>query len=370
MVNVHDAELVHVGCDAVELAFVTAESTSVQVQIGDRVVESSGLFHVVRVEGLEPETGYLLRVAGVEPSDELPAAITTLSRPTGTRLTTIAVVNDVHFGETVCGELAPEHDVQPVFRAEPGDPPYPEVMNAAVVDEILRREPQAVIANGDLTDHGSSGDYQRFLDVYGGAFGDRLHHVRGNHDGMEGDALASGNAPSKIALDGVTLAIIDTVVPGAAGGHIDDATIEFLRELGASASQPVLVFGHHPTFDPVWDEGREQPFNLSRADTERLVGVLDEHPAFSALYGGHTHRNLVRRSPSRHVPLVEVAAVKEYPGAWAEVTVYEGGYTHVVHRVGEARAMAWAEKTSHMVFGLHRGYARGSLTDRCFSRGW
>jgi hypothetical protein len=32
--------------------------------------------------------------------------------------------------------------------------------------------------------------------------------------------------------------------------------------------------------------------------------------------------------------------------------------------------MEWAEKTSHMVFGLHRAYARGSLADRGFVLTW
>jgi len=369
-VTIRDAELVHVGCDATELAFVTDDSATVGVEVGDRRVESTGAYHVVRIGGLQPKTVYAVRVEGAEPSDVLPASITTPARPPGGRLATIAVVNDVHFGETVCGEFGPEHDVQPVFRAEPGDPPYPEVMNAAVVADVLAVEPDVVIANGDLTDHGSVDDYRRFLEVYGSAFGERLHHVRGNHDAMEDDALATNDAPFTVTLGGVTLAVVDTVIPREAGGRVTDTTFEFLRELGTASSQPVIVFGHHPTYDPGWDEGRERPFNLGLDDTQRLARVLDDAPAFAGYYSGHTHRNLVRRSPQRNVPLVEVGAVKEYPGAWAELTIYDGGYTYVVHRVGEHRAMAWAEKTSHMVFGLHRAYARGSLADRGFVLTW
>ena len=35
--------------------------------------------------------------------------------------------------------------------------------------------------------------------------------------------------------------------------------------------------------------------------------------------------------------MVEVACVKDYPGAWAEYRVYDGGYTQIVRRIGVAR---------------------------------
>ncbi|MFN8034629.1 MAG: metallophosphoesterase [Acidimicrobiia bacterium] len=368
--GVQDAELVHAGWDSVEIAFVSDPASAVRVAVGDREVVSTGTYHVVRVDGLEPSHEYPLRVEGAEPSEQLPSAVRTLARPRGALLARVAVVNDVHFGETVCGELGPEHDVQPVFRVEPGDAPYPEIMNAAVVADIARLGPDAVVANGDLTDHGAEADYARFLEVYRGAVGDRLHHVGGNHDVLGPGTFASAPAPYRVTLDGVVLAVADTTVAGEAGGRLTGETAEFLVAL-ADAAPHVLVFGHHPTYDPHWDDGRERPFNLARDDTRRLVELLDHRSAALAGYfSGHTHRNLVRHTPDRGVPLVEVAAVKEYPGAWAELTVFEGGYTYVVHRVGEPAAMAWAEKTSHMIFGMHRAYARGTLADRCFSRPW
>ena len=53
----------------------------------------------------------------------------------GERLATFATVNDVHFGETVCGVLE-SYDDGPTFSTEPGDDPYPEVMNRAVIADI------------------------------------------------------------------------------------------------------------------------------------------------------------------------------------------------------------------------------------------
>ncbi|MET0805307.1 MAG: hypothetical protein ABW009_15570, partial [Acidimicrobiales bacterium] len=50
----------------------------------------------------------------------------------GERLATVATVNDVHFGETICGILE-SYDDGPTFSSEPGDDPYPEVMNRSVI---------------------------------------------------------------------------------------------------------------------------------------------------------------------------------------------------------------------------------------------
>src|SRR3954471_24218333 len=75
-------------------------------------------------EGLEPDTAYEL--------DGF--AFRTLPRA-GERLATFATVNDVHFGETECGVIE-GMDLGPIHRAEPGEEPYPEVMNRGAVADI------------------------------------------------------------------------------------------------------------------------------------------------------------------------------------------------------------------------------------------
>ena len=45
-----------------------------------------------------------------------------------------------------------------------------------------RIDPDAVVVKGDLTSGGTQDEYDRFLEFYGPAFGDRLLHVRGNHE--------------------------------------------------------------------------------------------------------------------------------------------------------------------------------------------
>ena len=58
----------------------------------------------------------------------------TLDRPPGERLATVATMNDVHFGETACG-VVEGTDIGPVLRSEPGEEPYPQLMNEAAVAE-------------------------------------------------------------------------------------------------------------------------------------------------------------------------------------------------------------------------------------------
>jgi hypothetical protein len=60
-----------------------------------------------------------------------------------------------------------------------------------------------------------------------------------------------------------------------------------------------------------------------------------------------------------------VAAVKDFPGAWAEYRVYEGGILQIFRRISAPEALAWSEKTRDMYGGLYQDYAFGELTDRC-----
>jgi 3',5'-cyclic-AMP phosphodiesterase len=64
-------------------------------------------------------------------------------------------------------------------------------MSRAAVTEIAAIDPAAVVVKGDLTASGQVGEYDAFLQCYSGFFGDRLMHVRGNHDAFSGRRFAS-----------------------------------------------------------------------------------------------------------------------------------------------------------------------------------
>jgi Icc protein len=315
-----------------------------------------------RYDGLNPDTDYVFD--GV--------AVRTLPRPGGERLATVATANDVHFGETECGMME-GIELGPVLRSLPGEPPYPVIMNSGVIAEMAAldggRGPDAVVVKGDLTADGTDEQYRDFLDHYVAAFGDRLHHVRGNHDAYRGQQYAA-DAPLEVTLPGVTLAVLDTTIPFQTTGQVPAAQLEWLDELGARADRagrPVLVFGHHHAWDPSSATRSVGYFGISPDDSERLVAVFARRAALVGYFAGHTHRNRVRHfAATGPVPWVEVACVKDFPGAWAEYRVFDGGILQVHRRVSTPDGLAWTERTRAMFGGLYPSYSFGEVPDRCF----
>lgn len=362
---IHDAELFTVADDEIVVTFRTDDAREVATRVGDQSCVTNGTIHYARVAGLEPATTYPLQVDGAEPGPTLPSAVTTLSRPGGKRLATIATANDVHFGETECGLLGTPEEIGPVFTAAPGEEPYPEVMNRGAIDSIARLDPDAVVVKGDLTDKGSDDEYDAFLRAYT-RLGERMHHVRGNHDAMISEAIAA-TGPFAVDLPGVMLAVLDTVRPGTERGRISRAQLEWLDALAAESATPVLVFGHHHPWDPSSDERSDEYFGINPDDSEALCAVIARRESIAGYFAGHTHRTRTRHfAQARDVPIVEIACVKDYPGAWAEYRIYEQGYTQVTRRIEAPDALTWTEKTRGMFAGLYRDYALGEISDRCF----
>lgn len=315
---------------------------------------------VRRYEGLEPAVEHDLD--GV--------TVRTLDHPGGELLCTIATVNDVHFGETECGRVEGHEDtVGPILTARPDEPPYPLTMNRAAIAEISELAPHAVLVKGDLTTNGTDEEYAAFLDHYEPAFGDRLHHVRGNHDAYEGQTYADTPCQA-VHLPGVTVALLDTTVPYKSSGGLDPDQLEWLDDLADAAERdglPVLVFGHHHCWDPSSNSRPDDYFGIHPDDSEALVAVAARRPNILGYFAGHTHRNRVRRfAETGAMPWAEVACVKDFPGTWAEYRVYEGGIVQLHHRISSPEALDWTDRTRAMFLGQYADYAFGSLGDRCF----
>ena len=363
------AELMSVGHDEVVVTFTTDEPIAVTTNVGDRAVVTEGVHHVARVRDLAPDTLYGLSVDGVEPDRWLPPDVRTLARPPGELLATIATANDVHFGETECGRTGdPTTDaIGPILRVEPGDEPYPEVMGRAAVAEIAALDPDAVVVKGDLTDTGKPEEYQAFLDVYG-ALGSRMHHVRGNHDTIHDPELAVCDTPYVVELDGVAVAVLDTSTPWVEGGSLPASQREWLDDLAAGSAVPVMVFGHHPAWDVEATYHVDPRYVIGRDDTVALLDLFARRERLAGYFAGHTHANRARRpAAGNHRPMVEVACGKDYPGAWAEYRVYEGGYTQVMRRIAAPDALEWSERCRHMIQGIYRDLVLGAVEDRCFT---
>jgi 3',5'-cyclic-AMP phosphodiesterase len=323
------------------------------------VSDDEAVFHdgtqVHRHEGLTPDTVHELR--GV--------SFRTLPAP-GELLCRFATVNDVHFGETEAGIISGVET--PVFRAPVGAPPYPETMNAGAIAEMQAIDPAVVLVKGDLTSEGTREEYGQFLEFYGDAFGDRLRHIRGNHDAYMGQDFMP-DEPVRVDLPGVRLLMIDTTVPHRASGGLDPEQLTWLDDNASGSDVPVLVFGHHHPWSPDYSRRSTDYFGIDPDSSEALVEVVARRREIVGYFAGHTHRNRVRRfTATGALPWVEVACVKDFPGSWAEYRVFEGGILQIHRRISNPEALEWSE-TCRGLYGEacdYPTYAMGELADRCF----
>jgi len=370
MASPRHAELTSVGPDEIVVTFSTDGDDAVVTRIGADDHTTRGPHHVVRATGLEPGTEYEIAVEGAPHGTWLPAATRTLDRPPGALVASFATANDVHFGETRCGITGfPEVDAAgPILMADPGDDPYPEVMNRAVVADLEALDADAIVVKGDLTDRGSEEEYAAFLATYG-VLGERMFHVRGNHDAMIDPTMAIEDAPYTVDLEGVTLAVLDTVNPGTDAGRLVAEQVRWLDDLAEERSGAVIVLGHHHCWNVDGGSRAGEYFGIQPDDSEALVATFARHDNLVAYSAGHTHTNRVRRFAATGArPFGEVASTKEFPGAWAEYRVYEGGFTQVMRRVTEPAAFTWAQKTRALIQGVYTDLVFGGLEHRCFTQ--
>jgi 3',5'-cyclic-AMP phosphodiesterase len=323
------------------------------------VADDEAVFHdgtTVHVHrDLTPDTDHELR--GV--------AFRTLPAP-GEQLCRFATVNDVHFGETEAGIISGLET--PVMRAAEGEAPYPETMNRAAVAEIAAIDPAVVLVKGDLTSEGTREEYDQFLECYEGTLGDRLRHIRGNHDAYLGQDFMPAD-PVRVDLPGVRLLMINTTVPRQAGGGVEADQLTWLDDNATGADVPVLVFGHHHPWSPDSAKRSENYFGIDPDSSEALVEVVARRPEIAGYFAGHTHRNRVRHfSATGDLPWVEVACVKDFPGSWAEYRVFDGGVLQIHRRISSPEALAWSESCRRLYEGLidYPSYALGPLSERCF----
>ncbi|WP_228819368.1 metallophosphoesterase [Nocardia transvalensis] len=360
-------------------------------------------FHYAEVGGLEPGRTYRFEAwsDGVRAvpalnwatrmpgSPECVGTFTTLTPPPGRLLRTLALGNDVHFGEEVSGLIAA--GLPPGVRQEPGLPPYPELMLEALLDDLRRPDRGAdhLILAGDLTAEATpdqSEGVRRHLDSWGAA-GRDWFAARGNHDrphvGAEyascptvadadhhdcwGESFIPRGALTEHRVGGLRLLGLDTTELDAVGGSIDRDQFDHLRQLlTADPDRPTLVFGHHPiTFDSAVSNIAGPTFVLNRTDANQLQSLYQSTPGVFLHHSGHTHRNRrTRPDIPLSVEFLEVAAVKEYPGGYTLLRLYEGGYMATFYKTRTPNSRRWSTRTRAEYFGLLPEYTLGTHTDR------
>ena len=85
---------------------------------------------------------------------------------------------------------------------------------------------------------------------------------------------------------------LDTLVPGAGGGVMDEERVRWLdAKLGEAPGRPTLIFMHHPPFRTGIDRMDRQGL----ANAEAMGNVIAQHSAIEGIVCGHLHRPIHTR---------------------------------------------------------------------------
>ncbi|MGZ4436993.1 MAG: metallophosphoesterase [Nocardioidaceae bacterium] len=381
-------------------------------------------YHYVEVRGLRPGTTYYWRAesngvpavpAVVPRTDPLggsaPPVFTTLVPPPGREIGRVAWLNDLHFGEQVAGlaysnSALPGGGLPPGFPVDPQDP-YWRFMGQGAVREARARGCDLLLANGDLSNESEPvalTECRRTLDAFGRLGGTdfvrpgddpRYFVTRGNHDRWHGGAPHTSCEKRPGGLydcfdDGFregfvkgtqhfSVAVGDDRAryrfvgldsnDGATTGVLRRGEMDYLAGELARGDITIPLF-HHPASATAARTGLLGPvgYGLDTADATAFRQLLGRHDNVGGVYAGHTHRNnRTTNSETGTVPYFEGGAVKEYPGGYTVVRLFEGGYLASFWKTSTPEARAWSERSRGEYLGLSPSYQLGSLSDRSWT---
>ncbi|MEJ8278026.1 metallophosphoesterase [Pseudonocardia spirodelae] len=137
-------------------------------------------------------------------------------------MTVVAQLSDLHLGGGAVGGRA---------------------ARAVAAVRALDPAPDVVLVTGDLADDGDPAAYAAAAALLDGL--DALH-VPGNHDDRDAMTAALGPVGDRLhRTGGLTLALLDTLVPGAGHGELSATAVDLLAEAVRDPA-PLLVALHHP----------------------------------------------------------------------------------------------------------------------------
>ncbi|RJO72329.1 phosphohydrolase [Nocardia panacis] len=351
-------------------------------------------YHFVEVNGLEPGRTYrfearsrgiratpaLNLITGAPGTPESCGEFTTLTPPPGRLLHTIALANDVHFGEEVSGVII--NGLPPGFRQDM--PPYPQAMLSALLSDLPTRGVEKLLLAGDLTAEAAP-DQVRGVRAALDGWGHEYLVTRGNHDRPHvgedyrgcpsiddhhdcwGESFLPRQQLTENRLGELRIIGLDTSELDGSGGSIDRPQLAHLSELlRADPDRPTLVFGHHPvTTESGLTNTGGPAFVLNGPDGAALQAMYTSAPGVFLQHSGHTHRNRrTRPDAACAVEFLEVAAVKEYPGGYSLLRLYEGGYMVNFYKMSAEQARRWSATTRGEYLGLYPEYTLGTCADR------
>jgi 3',5'-cyclic-AMP phosphodiesterase len=183
----------------------------------------------------------------------------------------------------------------------PGALAYGKVDTAAALTRCiaelnrLRPRPQMVVVSGDLVDTPTGEEYEHLKRLLA-PLEIPIAVIPGNHDARalvraafpaQPYAHATGPLNLLVAVGPLDLVLIDSSVPDAPHGVLDDGTLRWLdATLTAAPARPALLFLHHPPFITGIKHMDRQ--NLRNKDD--LAPLLERHSRVRLIAAGHVHR--------------------------------------------------------------------------------
>lgn len=163
----------------------------------------------------------------------------------------------------------------------------------------MERQPDFVIASGDLTNTGDVASYDLLRDLLS-PLRPPLVMALGNHDLREGFRAVfatdadGGEADAPYFHDavhgGLHVITLDTKVPGRIAGTICEVQFEFLAQaLARNSDLPKLIVMHHP---PRVDDAALPWGTIDLNATERLADMLKQRDIVGIM-SGHIHINQI-----------------------------------------------------------------------------
>ncbi|MET8046145.1 phosphodiesterase [Streptosporangium sp. NPDC005286] len=148
----------------------------------------------------------------------------------------------------------------------------------------------AVVVTGDIADNGLIQEYEIARELL------TTRHPTiicpGNHDARSAfrkvmlDEDGDGPVNQVLRLDGLTVALCDSSVPGRPEGFLEDETTAWLRDvLAESPDTPAIIGMHHP---PV-SLGIPYVDAIRLRNPERLEEIVRRYPQVAAIIVGHAH---------------------------------------------------------------------------------
>lgn len=185
---------------------------------------------------------------------------------------------------------------------EPGRLAYGRISTAPylvqAVASILRlpQQPDAVVITGDLTDFGRAAEYDHLRELLA-PLAMPVYLMPGNHDdraqlrqSFPGHTYLGNEefVQYSVAIGGLQLIALDTVVPGASEGSLCEERLAWLaRELETHRGQPVVIAMHHPPFKTLIGHMDDIGLLSGAAELEALVSG---YPNVERILCGHLHR--------------------------------------------------------------------------------